>query len=192
MRVRLAAVGLLVVCVARAGAEPPDLSGVWTLNASLSQDFAEKIKAAAGSATMSGGPSWATETWIPWTGGFSEGQRVELREFLLATVAAFQTLEIEQSAQEVKTIHGEEGVRIFNLTRASAGSSALGGEKVTRQARWQESQLVLESKGKEGRFLELLAPVPERGQLSYVLRLEQKLLKEPLEVNLIYDRAAGR
>jgi hypothetical protein len=63
---------------------------------------------------------------------------------------------------------------------------------VTRQARWQESQLVLESKGKEGRFLELLAPVPERGQLSYVLRLEHKLLKAPLEVNLVYDRAAAR
>jgi hypothetical protein len=191
MHVRLA-VALLAVSAARAGAEPPDLSGVWTLNPSLSQDFAEKIKAAAGSASMSGGPSWATETWIPWTGGFSEGQRVGLREFLLATVPAFQTLEIEQTAREVKTVHGEDGVRIFNLTRSSAGTSALGGETVTRQARWQETQLVLESKGKEGRFLELFAPVPERGQLSYVLRLEHKLLKEPLEVNLVYDRAAAR
>jgi hypothetical protein len=191
MHVRLA-VALLAVFGAGAGAEPPDLSGAWTLNPSLSQDFAEKIKAAAGSASMSGGPSWATETWIPWTGGFSEGQRVGLREFLLATVPAFQTLEIEQSALEVKTVHGEDGVRIFNLTRSSAGTSALGGETVTRQARWQETQLVLESKGKEGRFLELFAPVPERGQLSYVLRLEHKLLKAPLEVSLVYDRAAAR
>jgi hypothetical protein len=34
--------------------------------------------------------------------------------------------------------------------------------------------------------------VPERGQLSYVLRLEHKLLKAPLEVNLVYDRTPAR
>jgi hypothetical protein len=192
MHVRLAAVALLVVAGARAAAEPPDLSGVWALNTSLSQDIAEKIKAAAGSASMSGGPSWATETWIPWTGGFSEGQRVEMREFLLATVPALQMVEIEQTAQEVRTVHGEAGVRIFNLTRTSAGTSALGGETVTRQARWQDAQLVLESKGKESRFLELLTLDPERGQLSYLLRLEHKLLKAPLEVNLVYERAGPR
>jgi hypothetical protein len=192
MHVRLAALAFLIVSGARAAAEEPDLSGVWKLNASLSENLAEKITAAAGSKTMSGGVSWATETWIPWTGGFSEPQRLQVREFLLATVPAFQTVEIEQTAQEVKTIHGEGGSRIFNLTRTSAGSSALSGETVTRQARWQGTQLVLESKGKEGRFQELLTPVPARNQLAYALRLEHKLLKAPLEVSLVYDRADTR
>ena len=191
MHVRLAAVAFLL-SAGRAAAQPPDLSGVWNLNASLSQDIAEKIKAAAGSASMSGGVSWATETWIPWTGGFSEGQRVEMREFLLATVPALQAVEIEQTAQEVKTVHGEAGVRLFNLTRTSSGTSALSGQTVTRQARWQGTQLVLESKGKESRLLEVLTLVPARNQLNYALRLEHKLLKAPLEVSLVYDRAGPR
>jgi hypothetical protein len=173
-------------------ADPPDLNGVWNLNASLSQDIAEKIKLAAGSASMSGSVSWATETWIPWTGGFSEGQRVEMREFLLATVPALQAVEIEQGPQEVKTVHGESGVRVFNLKRASAGSSAMTGETVSRQARWQGEQLVLESKGKESRLLELLTLVPTRNQLNYAIRLEHKLLKQPLEVSLVYDRGVSR
>ncbi len=192
MHVRLAAVALLLVSASPAPAETPDLSGVWKLNPSLSQDIAEKIKAAAGSQSMSGGVSWATETWIPWSGGFHEGQRVELRELLLAAVPALQTVEIEQTAQEVKTVYGETGVRIFNLTRASAGTSALGGETVNRQAHWQGTQLVLESKGKGGRFLEVLTLVPARNQLTYALRLEHKLLKAPLEVSLVYDRAGPR
>jgi hypothetical protein len=192
MHVRLAAVSLLLVSSAPAAAEPPDFSGVWKLNPSLSQDIAEKIKAAAGSQSMSGGVSWATETWIPWSGGFHEGERVEMREFLLATVPALQTVEIEQSAQEVKTVHGEGGLRLFYLTRTSAGTSALGGATVTRQARWQGTQLVLESKGKEGRLLEVLTLVPARNQLTYALRLEHKLLKAPLEVSLVYDRAGPR
>jgi hypothetical protein len=191
MHARLAVVSLLLVAAAPTRAEePPDIKGVWTLNKALSQDIAEKIKAAAGSATTSGGPSWtgATETWIPWSGGSSEGQRLEMREFLLATVPALQSVEIEQSPDEIKTIHGETGVRNFNLKRANSGSSALGGETVSRQARWQGGQLILESKGKESRLVELLTPVPTRNQLTYALRLEHKLLKAPLEVSLVYDR----
>jgi len=192
MHARLAVVSLLLACGGPAAADPPDLNGLWNLNASLSQDIAEKIKLAAGSASMSGSVSWATETWIPWTGGFSEGQRVEMREFLLATVPALQAVEIEQSPQEVKTVHGESGVRVFNLKRSSAGSSAMTGETVTRQARWQGEQLVLESKGKESRLLELLTLVPTRNQLNYAIRLEHKLLKQPLEVSLVYDRGVSR
>jgi hypothetical protein len=193
MYARLVVVSLLLAGAAPTPAEePPDINGVWALNKSLSQDIAEKIKTAAGSASMSGGVSWATETWIPWTGGFSEGQRVEMREFLLATVPALQSVEIEQTPDEIKTIHGETGVRNFNLKRASAGSSALSGETVSRQARWQGGQLVLESKGKESRLVELLTPVPTRNQLNYALRLEHKLLKAPLEVSLVYDRGVTR
>ena len=107
----------------------------------------------------------------------------------MSTLPALETLEIEQSAQEVKTIHGEDGVRIFNLTRQSAGTSALSSQKVTRQARWQGGQLVLESKGKESRFTEVLTLVPARSQLTYAIRLEQKLLEGPLEASLVYDLA---
>ncbi|HET7291298.1 MAG TPA: hypothetical protein VFM88_02640 [Vicinamibacteria bacterium] len=189
MLVRLGACLLLLGWGAAAAQDAPDLAGVWKLNHELSDDVRARIEASAGSQYMSGGPNWAAETWIPWGTSFSEGQRVSVREFLIATVPAFEALEIEQSAKEVKTIHGESGVRIFNLTRASAGTSALGGETVTRQARWQGQQLVLDSKGKEGRLTEAVTLVPARNQLTYALRLEYKLLKSPLEVSLVYDRA---
>jgi hypothetical protein len=189
MLVRFAVAVLLLVPSVASAEEAPSLSGVWKLNHELSGDIEGKIKAAAGSKYMSGGPSWATETWFPWGTDFSEHQRLQVRDVLLATVPALEALEIEQTAQEVKTIHGEDGVRIFNLTRASAGTSALGAEKVTRQARWQGGQLVLESKGKDSKFTEVITPVPARSQLTYAVRLEQKLLEAPLELTLVYDRA---
>jgi hypothetical protein len=189
---RVPAVAVLLFCADAALAQSPDLAGVWKLNDALSQNLAEKVKAAAGPASMSGGAGFArgVDTWIPWSGGFSEPQRMELRDFLLATAPALRDLEIIQSGDEVETVHGEDGVRRFNLKRATSGTSAGSDETVTRTAHWQETQLVLESKGKDSRFLEVLTPVPTRNQLTYALRLEHKLLKEPLEVSLVYDRAA--
>ena len=192
MLARLAAVFVVIATAASAAEEAPKLSGVWKLNRELSDDLAAKIDAAAGSQYMSGGPSWAAETWFPWGTSFSEGQRVGVREFLLATVPTLQAVEIEQNTREVKTIHGDTGVRIFNLTRASAGTSAMTGDKVTRQARFQGEQLVLETKGKDSTLTELLTLVPARNQLTYALRLEQKLLKMPLEASLVYDRSEAR
>lgn len=189
MHMRLAALTLLVATGALA-TESPDYSGTWQLNAALSQDVAAKIKAAAGSATMAGNPNFAaSDTWIPWSGGKSEGQRVDLREFLLASVPALESLQIQQTPTEVKTTHGEASVRIFNLKRASAGSSSFDGATVSRQARSEGDRLVLESKGKDSRLVEALTLVPSRGQLTYALRFEQKLLKAPLEFSLVYDRA---
>jgi hypothetical protein len=173
-----------------------DITGVWQKNKELSQDVAAKIKEAAGPGHVVGGPGWTagTETWLPWGGAtrFDEGQRVELRDLLLASVPGLESIEIVQEGQEVKTIHGEDGVRLFNLARASAGTGGLSGAILTRTASWKDGQLVLESKGKEGRFTEIFTPVPARRQLTYALRLERKLLKAPLEATLVYDRAPAR
>jgi hypothetical protein len=192
MRALQVAVAVLLATAVGAEESPPQLAGVWKLNRGLSDDIAAKMKVAAGSESMSGGTSWAAETILPWTGGFTEGQRVNMREFLLANAAIFQALEIEQSADEIKTIHGESSSRIFNLKRTSSGTSVLGGEKVSRQARYQASQLVLESKGKDSKLVELVTAVPSRSQLTYAVRFEQKLLKSPLELKLVYDKAEAR
>jgi len=193
MRKRLSitlALGALLAFPAASGAEDSlDLAGRWRLNGELSGDIAARIAEAAGSQYMSGGPNWAAETWIPWSTSFAEGERIAVREFLMATIPALQEVEIEVSTQEVKTIHGESGVRIFNLTRKSAGTSAITGERVMRQAAWRDGQLSLESKGKEGSLAELLTLVPARNQLTYALHLETKTLEKPLELALVYDRA---
>jgi hypothetical protein len=170
--------------------DPPGLAGTWRLNRALSQDLAARIKDVAGSEHMDGGPSWATETWLPWGEKFGEPERLGVREFLLATVPVFDVLEIQIGGDEVKTVHGEAASRIFDLKRARAGSSAMTGQKVTRQARLEGETLVLESKGKDGRLREDLTLEPSRARLVYVLRLEQKRLKDPLEARLVYDRAS--
>ena len=76
MPTRLAAVVLMLAAGASAAEETPNLAGVWKLNRELSDDIAARIDAVAGAAYMSGGPSWAAETWFPWGTSFSEGQRV--------------------------------------------------------------------------------------------------------------------
>jgi hypothetical protein len=188
MRARLAGLVVLATAGAVAAQDAPGLSGTWTINRELSQDLAAKVKAVAGPDQMSGGPrTWATETWLPWGNDFSEPERLSVREFMLGAVPAFDSLEILQGADEVKTVHGEAGSRIFNLTRASSGSSP-GGETVTRLARLDGQQLVLESKGKESRLHEVFMLEPPN-RLVYIIRLEQKRLKGPLEARLVYDRA---
>lgn len=187
MRAHIAGLVLLAGAGFAPAQEAPRLTGTWRLNHELSQDLAGHVKAVAGSEQMSGGPrTWATETWLPWKANFSEGERLSVRDFLLAAVPAFEAIEIDLGADEVKTIHGEAGSRIFNLKRSSAGTSALSGETVKRQARLEAGRLVLESKGKEGEFRE--AFTLDGARLVYVLRLEQKRLKQPLEARLVYDR----
>lgn len=182
-------VGFVLLATAAAAAQDaPGLSGTWTINRELSQDLKAKVEAIAGSAQMSGGPrTWATETWLPWGNDFGEPERLSVREFMLGAVPAFESIEIQQGADEVKTVHGEAGSRIFNLTRASAGSGA-SGETVTRQARLDGRQLVLESKGKESLLREMFTLEPSGNQLVYMLHLEQKRLKGPLDARLVYDR----
>jgi hypothetical protein len=166
-----------------------NLAGSWTMNKELSKDLEARVAEAAGSEYMSGGPSWATETWFPWGASFKEGERLEVRAFLMAALPTLAELELEFSPRELKTIHGESNARIFNLTRTSAGTSGLTGERVTRSARWQGEQLVLESKGKESKLIEVVTPVPTRRQLTYALRFEAPLLEKPLELTFVYDRA---
>jgi hypothetical protein len=193
MHARLALIVLMLASGMSAAQDAPNITGVWTLDRGSSDDITAKIKEAAGPEYMSGGPGLTrgVETWIPWTGS-GEAKRVGLREFLLSTVPALQTVEIQQGAAEVTTIHGESGVRIFNLTRESAGTSAASGERVTRRAHWQGHELSLESKGKEGKLTEALAFDPAAGQLKYTLRLEHKQLKAPLELRLLYTRSQAR
>src|SRR5690348_12241134 len=115
------------------------LNGHWSLNHQLSQDMEAKIKEAAGSQYMTGsGPGWAPPgTWLAIGVKFNEHERLEVRKFLLATMPVFDKLQFDLTPTEIKTTHGEAGVRIFNLSRPTAGTSALSGEKVTRQARWE-------------------------------------------------------
>lgn len=184
----LCAAGLAGLLLAgAAAAAPPDFNGEWRLDKAKSDDVAAKVGEAAGSQYVSSAKGFGSFTIFPWT-SFGEGQRVLLRDALLAGVAAFDRLEIEQKGDEIKTVHGEDGVRIFNLKRASAGTSVTG-EKVKREARWQGEQLVLESSSGKLKTLEVLTRYAERDQVIEVFRIEMDLLEKPIELKLVYDRA---
>lgn len=186
----LAALASLLLAAAPArAAGPPDFSGEWKLDREASDDVEAKAKQAAGSQSMSGAPSWGSVTVLPWGSKFSEGQRVMFRDVLLAGVAALADLKIEQTATEIKTIHGDAGVRIFNLGRASTGTAVLTGDKVTRRARWKGEQLVLESSSGKLKTAETLTRYTERDQVIVAFHYEMELLEHPLDLKLVYDRA---
>ena len=183
------AIGLLLLCAAPSrSAEPPNFSGTWKLNHEQSDDAVAKVKDAAGSEYVQGGPSWAAETVLPWGRKFSEDERVLLRDVLVGAVRAFEKVEIEQTATEIKTIHGEEGLRVFYLKRAAAGTNILTGEKVKRTALWKGDQLLLESAGGKGTSKETLTLAPSPNQLTHSLHIEMDLLKHPIDLRMVYDR----
>jgi hypothetical protein len=183
---RLAAAVLLWAAGAGALQDERGFEGTWTLDRERSQDLAARITEVAGPAHMTGAKGWATDTWLPWNTDFAEPDRVGIREFLLDTVPAFDVLEISRRGDEIQTVHGQAGSRIFDLTRKRAGTSAMSGLTVRREAHLEGRRLVLESKGKDGRLRETLT-LESPSRLVYVLRLEQRLLTAPLEARLVYS-----
>ena len=183
------ALGLLLLCAdTTRAAGPPDFSGTWKLNHGLSDDAAAKVKEAAGSAYVQGGPSWAAETVLPWGRKFDEDERVSLRDLLLAALRGLERMEVEQTPSEIKMIHGQDALRVFYLTRTGAGTNILTGEKVKRSARWKGDQLLLESAGEKSTAREVLSLVPARNQVIDALHLKMDLLKHPIDLRLVYDR----
>ena len=191
-RVALGRVGLWIVAMGVAGVAkaqvPPDFSGSWTINRSLSDDVAARVAEVAGADAVAGAHTFGGLTFLPRSSYGKDVDRVSLRQLLLDSVAALDHLEIEQSADEIKVMQGEEAVRNFYPKRDSAGA-ALGGGKVTRRMRFEGEQLKLESENGKNRTIELLTLVPTRSQLIHAIHYENELLKKPLELKLVYDRA---
>jgi hypothetical protein len=187
-RASLAAASLLWLGAGSSRAAEPNLSGAWKLNHALSDDAAAKVKEAAGAEYIQGGPSWATETWFPWGRKFNEDERVLLRDVLVSAVRALEHIEVEQSASEIRTVFGEDGVRVYYLARAAAGTNLVTGEKVKRTARWKGTELILESEGGKGKAREVLSLGSTPDQLVHSLHLEMDPLRHPVEMRLVYDR----
>ena len=56
--------------------------------------------------------------------------------------------------------------------------------------RFEGEQLRLESASEKKRTIEVLTLVPSRSELIHAIHYENDLLKKPLELKLVYDRAA--
>ena len=168
---------------------PPDFSGTWRLNPQRSDNVKEKIDEAAGPETIQGaGMDGRRERWIP-RGEGGEVDRVRLRESMLAAVDQLDQLEIAQTPTEIKIAQGELA-RTFYYGREHTRQTE-SGEKVKVRSDWKGGQLIVDEKGEKGlRVVESLTLLPGGNQVIHVFRYESKLLPQPLELKLIYDRAS--
>jgi hypothetical protein len=96
---------------------------------------------------VAGAHTFGGITFLPRSSYGKDVDRVSLRQLLLDSVAALEHLEITQSADEVKVIQGEDGVRTFYPKRDSTGV-ALDGAKLTRRMRFEGDQLKLDPSAK--------------------------------------------
>lgn len=182
-------VAFVVLALARpALAETPDLSGKWALNASRSDDVTTKIETAAGPDDVKGaGEGSGRERWIPHSEG-GEVDRVHLRELMLSVAQHLDEMDVAQDAKQIKISHGDL-LRIYYFGREHVRQSATG-EKLKARSSWKGEQLVIDQEGGDGlRIIETYTLLPGGEHLVETLRYENKLLQQPLEIKLIYDRA---
>ena len=178
------AVLILAGGTAARGADAPDLGGVWKLDPKRSDDIRAKIDAAAGPAQVKGGGASGL-TILPEGNTRSEVERVEMREWMMGIAEQLGRLEIQQTANEIKLYLGDN-VRIFYLGREHVRQDGQG-RKLRCRARMEGDRLVLEEIGDRGmKMREAFTPVPANGWLVHALRFENKLLKQPLELRLVY------
>jgi hypothetical protein len=168
---------------------PPALAGTWILDRAASDDVAAKVRESAGSQYVKGAKSWGSETLLPW-GSDREDERILLRDLLLDGLRVLERMEIEQTPTELRTIHGEDGLRVFYLERAGTGTGVFTGEKQSRRVRWKGNQLFLEAKSGKSKVKETLTLAsPDR--LVHELHADLKLFERPLVLKLVYARAGG-
>jgi hypothetical protein len=118
-------------------------------------------------------------------------ERVELRDWLMGLSQQIDRLEIQQAASEIKLYHGDELARTFYFGRESFREDSQG-RKLRCRTSWKGEQLVVEEEGAKGhKVIEMFTLVPSAGSLIQNLRLEDSLLKKPLELRLVYTRAAA-
>ncbi len=185
MRLALAVAAL--AALPALGQDTPDFSGSFTLNPKLSDDAVAKIEAAAGSAQLKGGGQGEVQRLVPRSTDASEVERVRLREFLLDRVNSLQHLKIEQTPKQVTIIHGEDNVRIFYFGRDHVRHDRRG-RKLQCKSRFETGRLIVEELGEDKtRIIDVLTLVPSRRQIVYGILFENQNLKEPLQLNLVYD-----
>jgi hypothetical protein len=165
-----ATLALLTPTVASA-ADTPDLSGRWRRNPDLSQDAVSKVFA---SLSLEGR-------------GFSPDEQ-RFHDALLHFVKVIDSLQIEQTAEDVKIILAGDEVQIYYPGRSHARQGVLGG-RLEVLARWRGDELIIQEKNEFGKLVQSLS-LDRKGHLSVLVSLDDRRLREPLLLLSVYDRAA--
>jgi hypothetical protein len=158
----------LLTPAAASAADTPDLRGRWKRNPELSQDAVSKVFA-----------SLALEGR-----GFSPDEK-RFHDALLHFAKATDSLEIEQTAEDVKIILGGDEVQIYYPGRSRVRQGVLGG-RLEVLANWRGDELIVQEKNEFGKLVQSLSRNRE-GRLAVLVSLDDRRLREPLLFLSVYD-----
>jgi hypothetical protein len=159
----------LLTPAAASPADTPDLKGRWKRSAELSQDAVSKVFA-----------SLALEGQ-----GFSADEK-RFHDALLHFAKVTDSLEIEQTAEDVKIILGGDEVQIYYPGRSRVRQGVLGG-RLEVLANWRGGELIVQEKNEFGKLVQSLS-FDREGRLSVLVSLDDRRLREPLLFLSVYDR----
>jgi hypothetical protein len=159
----------LLTSSAVSAADTADLRGRWRRNPELSQDTVSKVFA-----------SLALEGR-----GFSPDEQ-RFHDALLHFAKVIDTLQIEQTAEDVKIIPSDDEVQIHYPGRSRVRQGVLGG-RLEALAHWRGDELVIQEKNDFGKLVQSLS-LNREGRLSVLVSLDDRRLRVPLLLLSVYDR----
>lgn len=159
----------LLTPAAASAVDTPDLSGRWKRNAELSQDAVSKVFAA-----------------LPLQGREYAPDERRFHDALLHFAKVIDSLQIEQTAEDVKIILAGDEVQIYYPERWHARQGVLGG-RLEVFAHWQKDELIIQEKNDTGKLVQSLS-LNREGRLSVLVSLDDRRLREPLLLLNVYDR----
>jgi hypothetical protein len=160
----------LLTPAAASAADAADLRGRWKRNPELSQDAVSKVFA---SLSLEGR-------------GFSPDEQ-RFHDALLHFAKVIDSLQIEQTAEDVKIILAGDEVQIYYLGRAHVRQGVLGG-RLEVLASWRKDELIIQEKNEFGKLVQSLS-LSREGRLSVLISLDDRRLREPLLLLSVYDQA---
>jgi hypothetical protein len=165
---------------------PASLTGRWTLNLDLSEQFEEKLQEAFRLGAFS-----SRATRGSGSGGGGTPKQVDDRE-LVGTLRPPLVLVIRQDDSTV-AISDAGGYMVAHATDGrKVKEYLLSGETLEITAKWKDRTLIIERKQSgAGSVRETYAIDRERGKLVVTIKLQTATLARPLEFRRVYDPAQG-
>lgn len=169
--------------------EQPDFTGTWYLNRDQSDDSVDKIEQAFANGSSKSRGNIANLRRVVFRGPGADKEKLErLRQSLENSLEAPESLLIDQGDSDL-TIRDNQGNIRSLLTDArqhKQESRNWGAIRVITQ--WSRDQIVTEATIDHGsKFIETYILAPGGFQMIVALRVEDKRLKEPINIRRVYD-----
>ncbi len=163
----------LLTAAAAPAADTSDVRGRWKRNPDLSQDAVSKVFAA-----------------LPPEGRRFVPEERSFHDALLHFAKVIESLQIEQTTEEVKIILAGDEIQIYYLGRSHARQGVLGG-RLEALAQWRKDELIIQEKNDFGKLVQSLS-LNRDGRLSVLVSLDDRRLREPLLLLSVYDRVPAQ